>query len=103
MATFISTIKFSQQGSKDIDKTTKRAATFKAEAKKIGVKVKDIYWTMGDQDGLLIMEAADDETATAALLFLRGMGNVHTSTCRAFTAAEMDKIVAKQSASEKVG
>ena len=23
------------------------------------------------------------------------MGNVHTTTCRAFTAAEMDKIVAK--------
>ena len=36
MATFITNIKFSQQGIKDIDHTTKRAAIFKAEAKKMG-------------------------------------------------------------------
>ena len=95
MATFITTIKFTQQGVKDIDHTTKRAAIFKAEAKKMGVKVKDIYWTLGEHDGLLILEAADDETATAAVLHLGAMGTVHTTTCRAFTAAEMDKIVSK--------
>ena len=38
MATFITNITFSQQGIKDIDHTTKRAAIFKAEAKKLGVK-----------------------------------------------------------------
>jgi len=95
MATFLTTIKFSQQGIKDIDHTTKRAAIFKAEAKKLGAKVKEIYWTLGDHDGLLILEAADDETAAAAILHLRAMGNVHTTTCRAFTAAEMEKIVGK--------
>jgi uncharacterized protein with GYD domain len=95
MATFITTIKFTQQGVKDIDHTTKRATLFKAEAKKLGAKVKEIYWTQGDHDGLLILEAPDDKSATAAVLHLGAMGNVHTSTCRAFTAAEMDKIVAK--------
>lgn len=95
MATFITTITFAQQGIKDIDHTTKRAAAFKTEAKKMGVKVKDIYWTLGDHDGILICEAPDDETATAAILHLGAMGNVHTTTCRAFTAAEMEKIVAK--------
>ena len=95
MATFITTIKFSQQGIKDIDHTTKRAAIFKAEAKKLGAKVKDIFWTLGEYDGLLILEAPDDETATTVLLHLGAAGNVHTTTCRAFTAAEMDKIIAK--------
>ena len=95
MATFIATIKFTQQGIKDIDHTTKRATLFKTEAKKLGVKVKEVYWTLGDHDGLLILEAPDDESATAALLHLGAMGNVHTSTCRAYTAPEMDKIVGK--------
>ena len=95
MATFITTIKFSQQGIKDIDHTTKRAAIFKAEAKKMGVKVKDIYWTLGDHDGVLIFEAPDDETAATLLLHLGAGGNVHTTTVRAFTALEMDKILAK--------
>ena len=95
MATFITTIKFTQQGVKGIDDSTKRAAALKAAAKKLGAKVTNIYWTMGEYDGLLIMEAPDDETATSVLLHLAAAGNVHTTTCRAFTAAEMDKIVAK--------
>jgi uncharacterized protein with GYD domain len=95
MATFITTIKFSQQGIKAIDETTKRAAAVKASAKKLGVKVTDIYWTLGDHDGALIFEAPDDETAAAFLLHLGSAGNVHTTTVRAFTASEMDKILTK--------
>ena len=97
MATFITTIKFTPQGIKDIAHTTKRAAAFKASAKKRGVKVRDMYWTLGDYDGVIILEAPDDETATTALLHLGALGNVHTTTCRAFTAGEMDAILAKKS------
>lgn len=95
MATFITTIKFTQQGIKGIDESTKRAAALKATAKKMGVKVTDIFWTLGDYDGLLILEASDDVTVASLLLHLGAMGNVHTSTVRAFTAAEMDAITAK--------
>ena len=94
MATFITTIKFTQQGIKGIAETTKRVANLKAAAKKMGVKVTSIYWTLGDHDGVLVFEAPDDETATALLLHLGAAGNVHTTTVRAFTAAEMDKILA---------
>jgi uncharacterized protein with GYD domain len=95
MATFITTIKFTQQGFKGIGETTKRAAAVKEAAKKRGVKVIDIFWTLGDYDGLLLFEAPDDETATTLLLHLGAQGNVHTSTVRAFSAGEMDKILAK--------
>lgn len=94
MATFITTIKFTQQGLKGIDQTTKRAASLKATAKSLGVKVKEIYWTLGDHDGVLIFEAPDDETATTLLLHLGALGNVHTTTVRAFKAAEMERILA---------
>lgn len=95
MATFITTLKFTQQGIKGIDETTKRAASLKSVGKKLGVKVTDIYWTLGDHDGVLIFDAPNDETATTLLLHLGATGNVHTSTCRAFTTAEMEKILAK--------
>lgn len=95
MATFITTIKFTQQGVKGIDESTKRATALKSAAKKLGAKVTNVYWTLGEFDGLLILDAPDDETATTVLLHLASLGNVHTTTCRAFTAAEMDKIVAK--------
>ena len=95
MATFITNFNFTQQGIKGIGETTKRAAALKASAKKMGVKVSAIYWTLGDHDGVMILEAPDDETVTTLLLHLGAMGNVHTTTVRAFTAAEMDTILAK--------
>jgi uncharacterized protein with GYD domain len=95
MTTFVTNIKFTQPGIKDTDHTTNRMAAIEMAAKKMGTKVKEVYWTLGDHDGVLIFEAADDETATTMLLHLGSMGNVHTSTCRAFTAAEMDKILGK--------
>jgi hypothetical protein len=36
-----------------------------------------------------------NDSRIADILHLRAMGNVHTTICRAFTAAEMDKIVAR--------
>lgn len=95
MATFVSTIKFTDQGIKAIGETTKRATAMKSAAKKMGVKIKDIYWTLGAVDGFLIFDAPDDETATALMLQLGSQGNVQTTTGRAFTAAEMDAVLAK--------
>ena len=94
MATFITTIQFTPQGATSIRNTCKRAASFKAMAKKMGVKITDQFWTLGPFDGVMVFEAPDDETATALMLQLGAAGNVRTQTTRAFTAAEMEKILA---------
>jgi uncharacterized protein with GYD domain len=94
MATFITTIQFTQQGMANIQDTCRRATAVKAAARRLGAKVTDIYWTMGRYDGLLVFEAPDEETATALMLHLGTKGNVHTQTARAFTMAEMEKILA---------
>ena len=52
MATFITTIRFTEQGIKSIRETTKRAAAFKSAVKKLNVKVSGQYWTLGAFDGL---------------------------------------------------
>jgi len=93
MATFITTIKFTEKGIQGIQESPKRAAAFKAAAKKMGVKVTEIYWTLGYFDGVVIFDAPDDETATAAMLHLSAQGNVHTTTARAFDSTEMEKVV----------
>jgi uncharacterized protein with GYD domain len=93
MATFITTVKFTPQGFAAIQDTAKRAAAFKASARKLGGKVTGVYWTLGAFDGVVIFEAPDDETATALMLHLGAQGNVRTQTSRALTAAEMDKIL----------
>ena len=93
MATFITTLHFTEQGVKAARDTCDRAASFKATARKMGVKVTGLYWTLGAFDGVLVCEAPDEETATALLLHLGAQGNVRTQTARAFDAAEMRKIL----------
>jgi uncharacterized protein with GYD domain len=97
MATFISTIKFTGQGIQNIKDTCKRANAFKTKAKKMGVKVQDIYWTLGPFDGLLVFDAPDEETATAVVLHLGTLGNVQTQTARAYNSSEMEGVLAKLS------
>jgi uncharacterized protein with GYD domain len=95
MATYLTLVKFTQRGVKDIKDTCKRAAELQTHAKKHGIEVKQQYWCMGDYDGLIVFDAPDDETATAAMLSLSSRENVTTQTMRSFNAAEMSKIVAR--------
>ena len=66
-----------------------------AEAKKMGMKIVEEYWTMGAYDGVVIMEAPDDETMSAFILKVGSLGNVKGQTLRAFRRNEMEKILAK--------
>ena len=93
MATFITTMHFTEQGIKAVRDACERAAAFKATAKKMGVKVTGIYWTLGAFDGVIVCEAPDEETATAALLHLGSLGNIRTQTARAYDSTEMQKIL----------
>ena len=97
MARFVATIRFTGQGIKSIQETTRRAASFKAAAKKLGVNVLDIYWCLGPFDGLLIFEAPDSQVATSAMLYLSAQGNVQTQTAEVFSAADVEKILKRVS------
>ena len=94
MAIFITTLHFTEQGIETVRDTCDRAATFKAAAEKMGVKVAGQYWTLGAFDGVLVLEAPNEETATAALLHLGSLGNMRTQTARAYDPAEMQKVLA---------
>ena len=93
MPAYITLVNFTDQGIRNVRATTKRAKAFQSMADKAGAKVKEIYWTMGRHDVVVILEAPDDETVTRALLSLGSLGNVRTETLRAFSAKEMDGIL----------
>lgn len=95
MATFITLANFTEQGIRTAKESPERATAFAADAKKLGVTLKDIYWTVGHYDAVAIVEGPDDEAVTSALLSLGARGNVRTQTLRAFTADEMSGIISK--------
>lgn len=94
MAHYIILGSFSDQGIKSVKDTVKRADAFKAMAAKAGVKVHDVFWTLGAFD--VISHAEGDEEAMTALgLTMGALGNVRTQTLRAFDAKEMSAIIAR--------
>lgn len=95
MATFISLVNWTDQGVREYKDTTQRAKAFAAAAQRLGASLRDIYWTVGPYDIVVVLDAPDDETATAALLQVSGAGNVRTVSLRAYNADEMDAIIAK--------
>lgn len=95
MAWYVVLAKFTDQGIRAVKDTPKRAKAFRDTASALGVKIKDIYWTLGHYDVVLTMEASDDETATALMLKVGSLGNLTSQTLRAFTESEIVSIASK--------
>ena len=95
MALYIILASFTEQGIRNVKETPKRSEAFKDMAKKYGVTVKDIFWTLGQYDIVAIAEAPDDVSITALGLSTGALGNVRTQTLRAFSAADMKSILGK--------
>ena len=95
MPTYISLFNWTDQGVKIFKETVARAKSAEDAMAKAGIRMKAIYWTQGQYDVVAITEAPDDETATAFLLSLGAQGNIRSSTLRAFSAEEMERIIAK--------
>ena len=95
MVTYVVLAKFTEQGVRNARDSPKRADAFKELAKTFGVTVKEILWTQGRYDIVTLIEAPDESSAMSLNLSLAALGNVRTETMRAFSAAEMAKIVGK--------
>ena len=93
MPTYVSLLNWTDQGIRKVKETTQRATAFQTMAQKIKVKIKQIHWTMGRYDVVVVMEAPDDEAVTRLMLGLSALGNVRSETLRAYSAQEMAQII----------
>ena len=95
MPTYITLANFTDKGMQDVKSIPKRAEAYKAAAKQFGCTVKELFYTQGQYDVVSILEAPDEVTASALTLSIAKNGNVNGQTLRAFSVAEMEKILTK--------
>jgi uncharacterized protein with GYD domain len=95
MPTYIALSSFTDQGIRTVKDSPKRADAVKEAAKKLGVNMTQVYWTLGPYDFVAIIEAPDDKTVTAFALAVGSAGNIRTQTMRAFNRDEIDAILGK--------
>jgi len=93
MATYITLLRYTQQGITTIKEAPKRIDAARKAYQALGAELKALYLVMGRYDFVALVEAPDDTTAAKAALALGSRGNVSSETLRAFSEDEFRNIV----------
>jgi uncharacterized protein with GYD domain len=92
---FVSHLSWTDQGIRTVKDAPKRSQAARELAKKFGIEIKSIYLTSGDSDLLVILDAPDGDAVAKFAMTIGGMGNARTRTVRAWSEAEMTKLVSE--------
>jgi uncharacterized protein with GYD domain len=84
---------WTDQGIRNAKDSPQRYETFKKGLEKAGGKLVGGYYTMGEYDGVVILEAPNDEVVMKIMLATASLGNVRTKTLKAFAYEEASKIM----------
>ena len=95
MPTYMTLIRYTQQGIESIKDSPSRLDTAKELYKSLGAEIKSFYLTMGRYDVMVISEAPDDETATKLAMTIGSSGAIRTETFRIFTEDEYRKLISE--------
>ncbi|MAQ53255.1 MAG: hypothetical protein CL719_00160 [Chloroflexi bacterium] len=95
MPTYINFLSFTEQGVKTIKNLPGRIAAGRQAIEANGGKLIQHYLTFSAQDAVIVSEAPDDETVASIALATAGLGNIRTTSMRAFTEAEIPGVLSK--------
>ncbi len=95
MPIYITLYNWTEQGIKNVKGAPARIKESIKSAEAAGGKVLGVYMTMGEYDLVAISEAPSDETISAALLAQGMLGNVRSTTLKAFTVDQFAEIIKK--------
>jgi uncharacterized protein with GYD domain len=95
MAQFLTTIRFTDQGRRELAGSPRRAEQFRRQVETAGGKVLLQTWAIGRFDGVVAFEAADDVQAARLLAVLAKEGFVRTETTRLIDEKEIATVLAK--------
>ena len=94
MAINVSLVNFTDQGIRNIKDSPQRARAFRELCKQQGVQVREMLWTSGPYDMVVITEGTE-EALTAALLSAAKLGNVRTQSLRAMDQEAFQRVLEK--------
>jgi uncharacterized protein with GYD domain len=87
-------VDLTDQGRRTIKDSPDRAEASKAEAAKLGLQVKDLFYTPGGpHDAAIVIEAEGPEPINKFMSSVQSLGNVKMKFIRAFSVEEMRKMV----------
>ena len=93
METYFILINWTDQGIKNVKDSPKRVDAARKAVKDSGGDLKAFYMLQGSYDAVLILEMPNDDALAKFLLNICSLGNVRTTTLRAYPETEYRKII----------
>ena len=93
MPTHIMLATYTDQGIRNVKESPKRADAARELAESCGVEMKDLFLTMGGYDLVVLLDAEDDVSMATFALKLGSLGNVRTTTLKAFGERDYRTII----------
>jgi len=88
-------MRLTDKGAQEIKSAPARVEAATKVWETMGGKLTGVWFLTGEYDYLAVGEAPNDEVALAFAMTLAAMGNVRTTTLKAFTPAEFAAMVAR--------
>ena len=95
MPTYVTLYTLTDQGIRNIRQAPNRLQSAIKAVEAAGGKLLSFYLTMGQYDYVIVSEAPNDEAVAALALSIGSLGNVRSTTMRAFTQQEYVNIIKK--------
>ncbi len=94
MPTYVTLFNWTDQGIRNVKETIARVDSgVQVGEQKYGLRLRDLYWTVGSYDIVAEFDAPDEQSLSAFLLELGSLGNVRSTTLRAYDREEMESII----------
>jgi uncharacterized protein with GYD domain len=93
MTTYVALMRWTEQGIRQVKDSPNRLDKARNALKEMGGQFKTIFMTMGDYDLVAIYEAPDDAVSARFTLMLGMLGNVRTTTLKAFPEQAYREII----------
>ena len=94
MPVYVTLLNWTDQGISNVREAVQRVDSGAQVAEqKYGVRLKEVYWTVGPYDYVVLWEAPDEQSMSAFMLELGSLGNVRSTTLRAYDRDEMGSIL----------
>ena len=94
MPLYIALVDYTDRGMQAVRDSPRRLDAAKAMLAEMGGRFQAVYMTMGAHDLVFVSEASDDAVAARFSLQLGMLGNVRSTTMKAFPEAAYREIVA---------
>jgi uncharacterized protein with GYD domain len=93
MTTYVALIRWTEQGIRQVKDSPNRLDKAKNMLKEMGGRFTTVLMTMGDYDLVFIYDAPDDAVSARFTLMLGMLGNVRTTTLKAFPEQAYREII----------